>query len=123
MSLLLKTSFWASVLAVVVLSLLPVAYLPPQSFDVWDKAQHTFGFMILAVLGQLAYPTRSRGLLGLWLLVLGGGIELAQSATGWRYGDLLDWIADGVGIALGLAGGWLVCWTRAHAPRSLRRPG
>ena len=56
MPLLLKTSFWLSTMAVVVLSLLPVAYLPPQSFDIWDKTQHAAGFLALALLGLAAYP-------------------------------------------------------------------
>lgn len=97
---LLKSAFWLSALVIAVLSLLPVAFLPPQTFDVWDKAQHAGGFAALALLGHLAYRHH------LWpmcagLLIYGAAIELAQSATGWRYGDGLDLLADGIGIALG----------------------
>ena len=92
--------FWGCTVAVVVLSLTPVAHLPPQVFDVWDKAQHAFGFAVLAVLGLLAYPAHTRAVL-VGLLVLGAAIEWAQSATGWRYGDVLDWLADAVGVGLG----------------------
>lgn len=97
---LLKLAFWISTLAVATLSLLPVAFLPPQSFNVWDKAQHAGGFAVLALLGHAAYRHH------LWrlcigLLAYGAAIELAQSATGWRYGDGMDLLADGIGIALG----------------------
>jgi hypothetical protein len=77
MPLLLKATFWVSALAVVVLSLLPVAYLPSQSFDIWDKTQHAAGFLALTVLGLAAYPATPAQCLSLWLLLLGGAIELA----------------------------------------------
>ena len=97
--------FWSALAAVVLLSLTPVAHLPPQAFDVWDKAQHAFGFAVLAFLGGAAYPARlSRAWVG--LLLLGAAIELAQSATGWRQGDVLDGLADAVGVSAG-ALGWL----------------
>lgn len=99
--------FGALLLAVATLSLLPTAYLPAQAFNLWDKAQHALGFAALAVCGLLAYPHHAaRVLVG--LLLYGGAIELAQAATGWRYGDWHDWLADALGLAAG-AGvtGWL----------------
>ncbi len=97
-----RPSFWALLLCVTVLSLLPTDYLPPQIFSLWDKAQHALAFAALAALGLQAYPHRRwRVLAG--LLVFGGLIELAQAATGWRYGEWADWLADAVGLALGLA--------------------
>ncbi|HQY77868.1 MAG TPA: VanZ family protein [Rhodoferax sp.] len=97
-----RPSFWALLLCVTVLSLLPTDYLPPQIFSLWDKAQHALAFAALAALGLQAYPHRRwRVLAG--LLVFGGLIELAQAATGWRYGEWADWLADAVGLALGMA--------------------
>ncbi|MGS5086984.1 VanZ family protein [Hydrogenophaga sp. A37] len=97
--LLTKSAFWLCAVVVAILSLLPVAYLPPQTFDIWDKAQHAGGFVALTLLGHCAYPHHLwRICLG--LLVYGAVIELAQSATGWRHGDGLDLLADGTGIAL-----------------------
>jgi len=79
--------------AVTIASLTLTPYFPPQVFDIWDKAQHARAFLLLGGLGLLAYPASAlRVLLG--LLVFGGGIELAQAATGWRIGDWLDWLAD-----------------------------
>lgn len=98
--LLMKLAFWLCAGVVIALSLLPVPYLPPQAFDIWDKAQHASGFAALALLGHFAYP-RHPWRICLGLLTYGALIELAQSATGWRHGDGLDLLADGVGIALG----------------------
>jgi VanZ family protein len=92
--------WFVALFGVVALSLTPVDRLPPQVFDVWDKAQHAFGFAVLAVLGVLAYPGRM-GRLVLGLLVLGALIEVAQSMSGWRYGDVADWVADALGVAAG----------------------
>lgn len=49
-----RAAFWACLLAVVVLSLLPGERLPAV-FAWWDKAQHALGFALLTGLGLLAY--------------------------------------------------------------------
>lgn len=95
-----KSTFWLCLTAVTVLSLLPTGYLPPPVFSVWDKAQHALGFVVLAILGLLAYPQHAH-YLPILLLVYGGAIELAQAATGWRYGEWMDLLADGVGVLFG----------------------
>lgn len=56
-------------------------------------------FSTLMLLGRWAYPD-SKLVLLLGLLALGAGIEVAQEFTGWRTGDLADWVADAVGVAL-----------------------
>ena len=98
----LLVCFWSAALGVAVLSLMPIAYLPPQVFSLWDKAQHALAFTALALLGLLAYP-RQPWRMVLALLAFGGAIELAQAATGWRYGEWSDWLADTVGLAAGSA--------------------
>jgi VanZ family protein len=98
-SLLLKFIFWILCGVVVVLSLLPADQLPPATLDVWDKAQHALGFALLTTAGLMAYPRPSARLAG-GLLLLGAGIELAQSLTTWRQGDGWDWLADAIGIAI-----------------------
>lgn len=95
-----RLGFWLTVTAVVVLSLLPVDYLPDQVTSLWDKAQHAFGFAVLTMLGCWAYPGRARLVLP-GLLLLGALIELAQGATGWRHGDWQDVLANAVGVAWG----------------------
>jgi VanZ family protein len=95
-----RPAFWALLLCVAVLSLMPTGYLPPQVFSLWDKAQHALAFAALAGLGLRAYP-RHRWQVAAGLLVFGAGIELAQAATGWRHGEWADWLADAVGLAAG----------------------
>jgi len=101
MNRLLQISFWGLSLSVGVLSLLPVEHLPPIAFDWWDKAQHALAFFVLGGFGFLAYPEKPSHV-AVGLLIYGALIELAQAATGWRYGDWQDWMADafGVGVAI-----------------------
>jgi VanZ family protein len=116
-----RLAWLVAVCGVLVLSLLPGKHLPPQVLDIWDKAQHAFGFVVLTVLGVLSYPSRAaRTAAG--LLVLGVLIEVAQSMTGWRYGEVADWVADVVGVAIGLPLGLytnavLTRWCRAALQR------
>lgn len=91
------TAFWFSAILVGAMSITPVQHLPPQAFDVWDKAQHAVGFLGLGLLGLLAHPWHfARVSVG--LLIYGMCIEIAQSATGWRHGDFADWLADACGV-------------------------
>jgi len=98
--LLSRTAFWVAMTLVGTLSLAPVTELPAQVFNIWDKAQHTAGFVVLTLLGGRAY-SRSCGKMLLGLLLYGALIEMVQSATGWRNGDLLDLLADAFGVWLG----------------------
>ena len=99
LSLLFKTAFWLLCTLIAVLSMLPVDELPTQSLVIWDKAQHAIGFMLLSVAGLAAYPLRYRALT--WgLIAFGAAIEIAQSFTTWRQGDVWDLLADAVGITV-----------------------
>jgi VanZ family protein len=110
-----KILFWSVLLLVVVASLVPTDYLPPPVFSIWDKLQHATAFALLCLLGLLAYDSsRIRVIVG--LLVLGAAIEIAQAATGWRFGEWLDLLADGIGIGVALA--LLAAWPRLQAGAS-----
>ena len=86
--------------AVTILSLIPGTAVPgPLQF--WDKAQHALAFALLTVLGGLSYP-RHLKMVVLSLLVYGALIELAQATlTTTRFGDVIDWVADAIGVAAG----------------------
>lgn len=103
----IKPLFWLSLIVLTIASLVPVELLPPQSFNVWDKAQHALGFGWLAFFGLLSYPYLPARVAG-YLLIHGVAIELAQTATGWRYGEWSDLTADGVGILLGTLAWWIL---------------
>ena len=70
-------------------------------FRIWDKAQHTVVFAVLAITAGLAYPnSRKAGYVG--LLAFGAVIEIMQaSLTTTRSGEFLDLLADGMGIGFG----------------------
>lgn len=106
-----RTVFWAFLLAVVTLSLLPGDRLPGV-FAWWDKAQHALGFALLTGLGLIAYG-RASWRLPVGLLLLGALIELAQGASGWRTGDWMDLLADAVGILCAL-----LLWRLIMGPRA-----
>jgi VanZ family protein len=97
--------FWATVLAVLILSLMPPAPKMPDTG--WDKSNHLLAFAALAALGMQAFPGRQRGLL-VALLAYGGLIEGLQSLTPYRFADWADLLADAVGVLLGwgLASVW-----------------
>lgn len=94
---------------ITILSLLPGSFLPPQTFNIWDKAQHAGAFLLLSLMALLVFPKRT-GTVVCGMLLYGAAIEVAQSATGWRYGDWQDFLADAVGVGIGFAVWWL--WKR-----------
>ena len=84
-----------------ILLLMP-SYAVPKVFDFYDKAQHGLVFVALAVAGLMAYPQRVKTVC-LGLSLYGGLIEVLQSTvTTTRHGDWFDWLADSVGVAVGL---------------------
>ena len=97
---LIRITFWCSAIVLAIASLVPVDLLPQQAATIWDKGQHAFGFAWLVLIGLLAYSHKPWTVLPA-LLVYGGVIELLQAATGWRYGEWLDFLADGIGVVMG----------------------
>jgi VanZ family protein len=71
----------------------------PGSELVWDKAEHATAWTVLTGLG-LILSTKRKWAIGVFALVLGAAVEIAQASMGWgRNGDWRDLIADIVGIA------------------------
>ena len=95
-----KTAFFIGLVAVVALSLLPQETLPET--DTWDKLNHALAYGVLAVSGGLGFKGwRSLLMVGIGLVVLGGGLELAQSVIPDRTGSIYDALANLVGVAIG----------------------
>jgi len=92
---------WAMVVFILSSTLAPARYVP--ELHLWDKAEHALAFFGLTfwfggLLGRQRYPY-----IALVMLMLGGGIELAQGAMSWgRDEDILDFVADSVGISVAL---------------------
>jgi len=92
---------WALVVFITVSCLEPPRYVP--NLHLWDKAEHALAFGGLALwFGGLV--RRSRYLVVAFVMLLfGGGIEIAQGVM--RLGrdmDIMDFLADGVGISIAL---------------------
>ncbi|ANI99677.1 hypothetical protein A8O14_06035 [Polynucleobacter wuianus] len=93
-----KMIFFSLIFIFTILFLVPLYLLPPDDiFHWWDKAQHMLIFFILSFLGVIAYPRIPKTIF-FALAAFGGLIEIIQSFTGWRTGELIDWYADLVGI-------------------------
>ena len=92
---------WALVIYIVVSCLEPPRYVP--NLHLWDKAEHALAFFGMSVwFGGLVRRSRYP-LIAILMLLLGGGIEIAQGAMHLgRDEDIMDWLADGVGIACAL---------------------
>jgi VanZ family protein len=102
--------FWAICVAVFVCALLPPNYLPTHElqFNWIDKIQHVVVFVGLCIIGLKGYPDQPYALI-FGLLVMGGAIEVAQYATGWRHMEFYDFIADACGILIGRGACCLMC--------------
>jgi VanZ family protein len=102
---------WAMVLYITVSCLEPARYVP--NLHLWDKAEHALGFFGMSVwFGGLVRRSRYPIVAAL-MLAFGGAIEIAQGTMGLgRDADILDWVADSVGVAVAVAllylglGGW-----------------
>ena len=95
-----KIVFCIGLVAVIALSLLPQETLPETG--TWDKLNHALAYAVLAVAGGLGFKGgRSLLMVGLGLVVLGAGLELAQSVTPNRDGSIYDAVANLVGVAIG----------------------
>ena len=83
-----------------------LALRPSTSIDAglpWDKANHALAFLALTALTAIGWPQLGHLALIVFMVLAGCAIELIQSlpAIG-RDADLLDVIADAVGVLLGL---------------------
>ncbi|MER8908929.1 hypothetical protein NKH99_14760 [Mesorhizobium sp. M0854] len=101
-----KLGFFVTLLAVVVLALLPILRLKEFGLDIgfhFDKVNHAIAFAALMVVGSLGWPERKMNVVILLALV-GAAIEILQGTPliG-RDLDGFDWAADCVGIGCALA--------------------
>jgi VanZ family protein len=89
----------AAVITVLHLATTPLHY--PMVEDVNDKASHVLAFFGLALLLDFSFPDSGLGRRKiLALLAFGLLIEVIQYYLPYRTFSLLDWAADGAGIAL-----------------------
>ena len=93
--------FWGLVAITLVLTLMPAQEMP-NALIFWDKLQHALCFATLALVGLFAYMQQPKQVCT-GLCLYGALIELMQTYfTSTRHGDWLDWLADTIGIIVGL---------------------
>ncbi len=83
---------------------------PPQvDFPQSDKVGHFGVYGLLMAWFCLLYPrTPTRALYALGFIGLGIGLEYVQRMTGYRDFEVLDMVADAIGVLLGWAGALIV---------------
>ncbi len=100
---------WTWAAAIAWLSLAPS--LPSVEVAYGDKLGHLAAYGLLMFwFAQLYALTRTRLAHGIFFVVMGIALELAQGQTGYRTFDVLDMAANALGVLLG----WAVS---AFAPR------
>jgi len=89
--------FWLCVLGAVVLSLMPATGI--RLFELQDKVAHAVLYAALYYIAVRAYGS-SFSLLLLAVMIMGFGLflEIAQSMTSYRYGDIWDFAANSIGV-------------------------
>ena len=81
-------------------------FLATFEFDIWDKALHFTAYFGLALMTTIAVRADRRALWwALGLVAMGGALEILQGLTG-RDADILDELANTLGVLTGLALGW-----------------
>lgn len=99
---------WVLVLAVIYLSLTPKP--PSPDISQIDKAGHLLAYA--ALMGWWSQIERRHCRLALLFVLMGLALEIAQSFTDYRQGDVFDMAANTLGVGLGwlsvrLAPDWL----------------
>lgn len=105
--------FFSALSVVMTLALLPTSGV--QGFTGQDKLLHCITFAVLFLMACQGYPDQTyRKWLYLGLFFYGVSMELLQGQTAYRSMEILDLVADILGIALGCL--FLVFYTR-HFPK------
>ena len=109
--------------------LIPIPETPLNDVPMMDKWTHfvMFGVLSLCIISEYVYRHRKPkgwdvALVGMLLpFAMGGMIELAQAycTGGNRSGDVMDWLADGIGVLIGAAIGSLLVYYRARAKKDI----
>ncbi len=98
------TRFAKLIFVLAIVTILVFAWTPhPPVLIAYDKAQHGMAFVVLIILGRIAFRKFPWQFLVLALAGLGAVIELVQAIPQLhRTCDIYDWYADVAAILLGL---------------------
>ena len=97
----LRSTFIVALAVIFALAMIPLPMVP-MVVAFQDKVEHCGAFAVLMLMGWAGWPSRASRVAG-GLVLYGLLIEVAQDQlTTNRVGDPLDWLADSLGIAIGL---------------------
>ena len=115
--------------AILTVCIIPLPETPMDDVPMMDKWTQfvMFGVLSLCIIAEYVYwhrkPKARDVALGGMLLpfALGGLIELVQAycTGGNRSGDVMDWLAYGIGVLIGAAIGSLLVYYRARAKKDI----
>ncbi|HBN46754.1 MAG TPA: VanZ-like protein [Prevotella sp.] len=124
---------WICTAIIWVLCLIPIPETPLSDISMIDKWTHfvMYGGLCLIVWGEHAYrnATLSKRFLWTWAfaapLVMGGLVEVVQATCtgGRRSGDVVDWLADGIGVLIGQVLGMLLARVAASCRKGRKADG
>ena len=99
---------WSLVLAVVLLSLVPVyGVMPPVPSG--DKYGHVLAYAVLMFwFGQLYVKSQQRVYYAVGFILLGGVLEWLQGMTAYRQTELLDFYMNVIGVCVGWIAVYLI---------------
>lgn len=109
-----QVCLWVSAIAILFLATTSETYPVPSAPS--DKINHLIAFLELAILARLGWPRARPWPTAIALLLFGVMIEVIQAPLPYREFSLLDILADGVGIAIGL-----LLWRGAIKIRALNQ--
>ena len=96
-----RSTFIVALVVIFALAMIPLPMVP-MVVAFQDKVEHCGAFAVLMLMGWAGWPSRASRVAG-GLVLYGLLIEVAQDQlTTNRVGDPLDWLADSLGIAIGL---------------------
>ncbi len=109
---------WTCVAIIWVLCLMPIPETPLGGISMIDKWTHLvmYGGLCMVIWGEhaLQHPSANKRFIWIWAFtmpfVMGGLVEIVQATCtgGRRSGDVVDWIADGIGVIIGQLAGILL---------------
>lgn len=110
---------WRIALALAAVAVAALSFVPPppDAPEIgWDKANHFAAFAVIAALASLALraPQRRDAVAAAGTLAYGVFIEAVQSQIPRRSAEVLDVVADAIGIAVGIAA---VRWLQRRGER------
>ncbi len=101
-----KTLFWLALAGSYVLAVMPQQSVPGLT-PFSDKGNHLLAFSILTLLLLDAYRVKYLSAFT-WMIVYGIFIEVSQLFAVNRHGELLDVVADSIGVVIGILLYWLL---------------